>query len=231
MTILCIKNDKSNLFCQQNTMKSYQMNEPMRFSDSFQIQKDYQLKSVCETSYHRMYSPYARTSYQQPPTYPTDEHLHYSTSNISETLEEQQKFIKTDEEVNDSSDSKHYTILEPAGIDSKAASVLQDVARDGPQTTAAAASGGSNVSVMASKSPGVNVGESSMNKSLYPFTHGNIDKGECALNRLIHIHDLPQIQLNFIKFRNKERERKKRENKKKKKHKTYRYVFRLHVVK
>lgn len=165
------------------------MNEPMRFSDSFQIQKDYQLKSVCEPSYHRMYSPYARTSYQQ--SYATDE-LHYSASNISESLEEP-KFAKNDDEVNGSPDPKHYTILEPAGVDSKAASVLQDVARDGSQPigggSAAAAAG-----ALSAKSPAMS-GESSINKSLFPFTHGHIDKGECALGRLICVRDLPQSEL------------------------------------
>lgn len=77
----------------------------------------------------------------------------------------------------DSPDSKHYTTLQPAGVGSKAASVMQDIAREGVLSVAA---------VSSTSSPGLNnvSSTSTVDKILYdrpvqPFSPGSISKGEC----------------------------------------------------
>lgn len=76
-----------------------------------------------------------------------------------------------------SPDSKHYTILQPAGVGSKAASVMQDIAREGVVSVAA---------VSSTSSPGLgNVSSTTVgDKPSYaerlvpPFSPGSINRGK-----------------------------------------------------
>lgn len=73
----------------------------------------------------------------------------------------------------DSPDSKHYTILQPAGVGSKAASVMQDIAREGVVSVAA---------VSSSSSPELS-STTAMDKTAYdrpmpPFSPGSSSKGK-----------------------------------------------------
>lgn len=77
----------------------------------------------------------------------------------------------------DSPDSKHYTILQPAGVGSKAASVMQDIAREGVVSVAA---------VSSTSSPGLGsvssttVGDkpSYLDRLVPPFSPGSINRGK-----------------------------------------------------
>lgn len=75
----------------------------------------------------------------------------------------------------DSPDSKQYIILQPAGVGSKAASVMQDIARDGVVSVAA---------VSSTSSPGLNapftatvVDKLAYERPMPPFSPGNSTKG------------------------------------------------------
>lgn len=77
----------------------------------------------------------------------------------------------------DSPDSKHYTILQPAGVGSKAASVMQDIAREGVVSVAA---------VSSTSSPGLGsvssttVGDkpSYMDRIVPAFSPGSMNRGK-----------------------------------------------------
>lgn len=74
----------------------------------------------------------------------------------------------------DSPDSKHYTILQPAGVGSKAASVMEDVAREGVVSVSA---------VSSTSSPGAVSSTTVTDKLMYdrmvpPFSPGSINKGK-----------------------------------------------------
>lgn len=87
----------------------------------------------------------------------------------------------------DSPDSKQYTTLQPAGVDSKAASVIQDVAREGVLSVAA---------VSTSSSPGLNNISSTTISDKLPYEQlshslspSNIGKGKN--NTIQRIADIP----------------------------------------
>lgn len=87
----------------------------------------------------------------------------------------------------DSPDSKHYTILQPAGVDSKAASAIEDIAREGVLSVAAvsstsspALSGSSNTQASVDKSP-------PYDRVVAPFSPASSAKGTYRM------HDLTQL--------------------------------------
>lgn len=85
--------------------------------------------------------------------------------------------IKEEETVKsiDSPDSKHYTILQPAGVGSKAASVIEDVAREGVVSVSAVSST-SSPEISAVSSTTVN-DKLTYDRKVPPFSPGSI-KGE-----------------------------------------------------
>lgn len=78
----------------------------------------------------------------------------------------------------DSPDSKQYTILQPAGVDSKAASVMQDIAREGVLSVAA---------VSSTSSPGTQTKSPAYDRAVPPFSPASSTKGTYRL------HDLTQL--------------------------------------
>lgn len=151
--------------------------------------------SIYNSPYSRMYSTYGQMQYQQPPMvasvpdYPPIDEMqqHYTPLDISPGICESaadQKLIKAEEEATDSADSKQYTMLEPAGVDSKAASVMQDVVREGTHTVSAVG----------------NLKNSPSTANQSPIVDRNV---ECHLTTTNHVEkgkklglDLPQIKTN-----------------------------------
>lgn len=79
----------------------------------------------------------------------------------------------------DSPDSKHYTILQPAGVGSKAASVIEDVAREGVVSVSAVSST-SSPEISAVSSTTVN-DKLMYDRMVPPFSPGSINKGNFFL--------------------------------------------------
>lgn len=119
--------------------------------------------------------------------YSNDSHVQHCGSGITEnsdiSVSDKEKLIMKSQikEENttkpiDSPDSKHYTILQPAGVGSKAASVMQDIAREGVVSVAA---------VSSTSSPGLGsvssttVGEkpSYIDRMVPAFSPGSINRG------------------------------------------------------
>lgn len=97
-----------------------------------------------------------------------------------------------------SPDSKHYTILQPAGVGSKAASVIEDVARDGVVSVSAVSSTSSpDISTVSSTT----VNDKLMyDRMVPPFSPGSINKGESMQTVTIIENIRGLARLSFLSF-------------------------------
>lgn len=132
--------------------------------------------------------PSVANGYQQPTIDPVN-YMNYAPSSDlavcnngdKEKYSKVMDTVKDDETTSakslDSSDSKQYTTLQPAGVDSKAASVMQDIAREGVLSVAAVSStsspglsGSANAQAIVDKSP-------SYDRAVPPFSPVSSAKG------------------------------------------------------
>lgn len=188
------------------------MHRPVAYSNSYMMAKS----NDTYVAYPRSTAPFSQSSafkpltdsrrgyggqhhdgvygYGPPPQHDMDE-----TDKLRMQIKEEDSTTKS----MDSPDSKHYTILQPAGVDSKAASVLQDIAREGVVSVAAVSST-SSPGCVTSTTPNDhnnNINNINSNKVAYvmdhrvmvpPFSPGSINRGKMYLKiylvRVGHIY-------------------------------------------
>lgn len=127
-------------------------------------------------------SGYQQTSASDPVTY-----MNYApTTDLAMCSGDKEKYLKEIGAIKgdsispksiDSPDSKQYTTLQPAGVDSKAASVMQDVAREGVLSVAAVSSTSSPELSRSSNSQTVSGRTPSYDRAVPPFSPASSAKG------------------------------------------------------